>query len=280
MISFNCPSCQRRLKAPISRAGARLSCPSCSAEVVVPSTEATQSESSNSIKVPEDNVLDWLSEGNDKPMVSEETLCESNVFREVENVPTDAFQESPPSIAPQTKQCPFCAETIQFAAQKCRYCNEFLDGRESHIRSNLVPQSVAHQRASASTTKATSSATTGRIRAAFVIFAISVLLFICSGILNPPTLTNGSNSGRKPTYRDAMQVLVDEVDERVKSNIFGSVKCEGDHLFVVVESDYFVKLDERTKRLALTSVRDQWVNKCYGKRVTFTKWNGEVVAEL
>jgi len=32
-----------------------------------------------------------------------------------------------PPAQPQTKQCPFCAETIQAAAVKCRFCGEFLN---------------------------------------------------------------------------------------------------------------------------------------------------------
>jgi len=45
---------------------------------------------------------------------------------------------------PKTKLCPFCAETIQAAAIKCRFCGEFLNGRQAQpIVTNSVsgPQS-------------------------------------------------------------------------------------------------------------------------------------------
>ncbi len=48
----------------------------------------------------------------------------------------------------QTKKCPFCAETIQAAAVKCRFCSEFLDGRQARglqtgAQSNLRSSEVS-----------------------------------------------------------------------------------------------------------------------------------------
>ncbi len=43
---------------------------------------------------------------------------------------------------PQTKQCPFCAETIQAAAVKCRFCGEFLNTNKAKaLQSGVIPDS-------------------------------------------------------------------------------------------------------------------------------------------
>ncbi len=82
------------------------------------------------------------------------------------------------------------------------------------------------------------------------------------------------------TYCKILQALVDEIDEKTDASIFGEVTCEGGHAYVVVDADYFIRINEKSRMHLLTGISDQWREKCNGTAVTFKTLKGAIVAEM
>ena len=270
MLLFNCPNCQKRLKAPETRSGAELPCPSCGRPVIVPTVEAT-SISSPSLESCEQTAAVGLPPNNESQANPNIAAPENPSFPQI--------------IESQHKQCPFCAETIQAAAMKCRFCGEFFEGRAPAKK--LIQQTAPTIQSTVSQpTSILSGDGCGTISIILIACIFIVFPVLCLGILGRNSDSNSSrpkkqSSGSTVTCEEMFQVLVDDIDKDLKANVFGKVTCKGDHLYVVLEDDYFVRVEYRAKRLALESIRDEWVKSaCYGKRVTFTRWDGSIVAEL
>ena len=108
-ISFQCPNCGKKLKAPDSAAGKQSSCPGCGNLVTCPEP------------VYDAEVVE-MTHGADRGRA-----------RPVRAWPTNAAagpalpRTAPAPAAEGRRPCPMCGEMILATAAKCRYCGEVFD---------------------------------------------------------------------------------------------------------------------------------------------------------
>lgn len=92
--------------------------------------------------------------------------------------------------------------------------------------------------------------------------------------------TESTSTAGEKAYQKAIQALVDDVDKKLGANIFGTVSTSGRSAKIIIESEYFTRLEPDAQRLALETVAKAWKDQCYGKEIKFTTWNGKPVAEF
>src|SRR6516162_2664927 len=104
-ISFKCPQCGKKLKAPDAAAGKTSTCPGCGGKVTCPEP------------VYDAEVVEMT------PLESESAdpygdLAEGDAYGVVEPLPAAS------SSTEGRRPCPMCGEMIVATAAKCRHCGE------------------------------------------------------------------------------------------------------------------------------------------------------------
>jgi predicted RNA-binding Zn-ribbon protein involved in translation (DUF1610 family) len=109
-ISFQCPRCGKKLKAPDNAAGKSSSCPGCGVKVTCP--EPIYDAEVVEMQLPPEKPMGFDPYGE---------LDDDKPYGVV--APEPALQPSDESRRP----CPMCGEMIVTTAAKCRFCNEVFD---------------------------------------------------------------------------------------------------------------------------------------------------------
>ena len=104
-ISFSCPQCGKKLKAPVHAAGKTSKCPGCGSPVTCPEP------------IYEAELVEPSPGGGSNPY---DDLDDGGAY----GVAAEAV---PASSAEGRRPCPMCGEMIVATAAKCRFCGEIFD---------------------------------------------------------------------------------------------------------------------------------------------------------
>jgi predicted RNA-binding Zn-ribbon protein involved in translation (DUF1610 family) len=109
-ISFKCPQCGKKLKAPESAAGKSSTCPGCGGTVTCPEPIYDAEVVEMALEQPEKSAL-------------------VDPYGDLdESTPYGVVDPGPAAPAPDSRRpCPMCGEMIVANAAKCRYCGEVFD---------------------------------------------------------------------------------------------------------------------------------------------------------
>jgi predicted RNA-binding Zn-ribbon protein involved in translation (DUF1610 family) len=126
-ISFRCPHCGKKLKAPDNAVGKSSTCPGCGNQVTCPEP------------VYDAEVVEMTMEPEEAPGFSP--------FADLDEDKAYGMVEPPRAAEPSTegrRPCPMCGEMILTTAAKCRFCGEVFDPTLKKAKSKKSKKSKSY----------------------------------------------------------------------------------------------------------------------------------------
>ena len=140
-ITFYCPRCARKFRAPDNAAGRSSTCPGCGNRVMCPEPVYEAEVVELPVKEPKVVEMKLLESPAFNPY---DDLDDGKPYGLVDGPAVGAEADAPSGEA--RRPCPMCGEMIVTSAAKCRFCGEVFDSTLKKKGKKTGKSSRAHQR--------------------------------------------------------------------------------------------------------------------------------------